>query len=283
MSGTGGSKATGGSRSNGGSRSSGGTTSTGGGTGVSGTVGDGGSIGVSGAGGVVGIDASAGGGVMGVGGAGTGGIIATGGATATGGVTATGGATPTGGATATGGVNATGGVLGSGGITTLCSAGALNCDAHQRCGNNGQWQIYTCGPLVATDIIKIDATKLPGFSTAGFRCKSLTVCGVSQSCYYSATVGTGNLGSLQSSEDTYYDGLALADGQAVMLQIMTGAASQCGDPPISISSGESITIGLASGRAVVVTFPSFDGIQLLLYIREDGATFYDDSLLQRAG
>lgn len=285
-SGTGGSKATGGSRSTGGSRTSGGN------TGVSGATGVGGTIGVSGAGGVVSTDASVGGtggwptgGAFGTGGLSSGGGPTTGGAPSSGGALPTGGA-PTGGVP-TGGVPATGGVAGAGGLPILCAPGALACDAHQRCSNAGQWQAYTCGPLVATDVVKIDATNLPGFDNAGFRCKALVVCGVSQSCHYSAQVGTGNLASVQSrtppTPDEYYDGLTLQDGQAVMVQIMTGAASQCADPAISISAGDSIAVGLASGRTVVITFPAFTGTGILLFVREDGATFYDDSLLQRAG
>jgi len=239
------------------------------------------------------MDASAGGGtggVIGVGGAvgtgggvSTGGVNATGGAVGTGGVNATGGAVGTGGVNATGGAIATGGVVGTGGVTVGCVPGTLQCDAHLRCGNNGLWQPYTCQPLIATDVTDIDPTNLPGFNTTGFRYKSLSVCGVSQSCHYSGQVGTGNLGSVQSKEDLYYDGLTLTDGQAVKIQIMVGAASQGGDPPITIAAGESIAVSLASGRTVVITFPAFTGVQLLLYVREDGATFYDDSLLQRAG
>jgi hypothetical protein len=244
----------------------------------------------------VSTDAGAGGGASGTGGSQvTGGAPGTGGVNSTGGAPPTGGASATGGAPSTGGVNATGGVVGSGGIVgpgglmgsggtpTVCVAGALDCDARRRCGNNGQWQQYVCQPLVATDVMNIDATSLPGFNDPGFRCKSLSVCGVSQSCHYSAQVGTGNLGSVQSKEDMYYDGLVLSDGQAVKIQIMTGAASQCGDPPITITAGQSIKVTLANGRTIVVTFPAFTGVQLLLYVREDGATFYDDSLLQRAG
>lgn len=278
MSGTGGAKSSGGSRATGGSRTSGGNTGVGGATGVGGT------IGVSGAGGVVSTDASAGGGTGGVS---TGGSGGTGGVGRTGGAPGTGGTNATGGAIATGGVNATGGAIGTGGVPVVCAAGDLACDDHQRCGNNGQWQSYTCGPLVATDVIKIDASNIPGFFNVGaptyIRCKALVVCGVSQSCHYSAQVGTGNLGSVQSREDTYYDGLTLQDGQAVMVQIMVGAASQCGDPSITIAAGEYVLVGLASGRTVKVTFPAFTGTGLLLFVREDGATFYDDSLLQRAG
>jgi hypothetical protein len=294
---------TGGATSTGGTRSTGGRATTGGATGISGSAGDGGGTGVSGAGGVVGTDASAGGGtggIMGVGGAGTGGMVstggratggavgtggvnATGGAVATGGVNATGGAVATGGVNSTGGAIATGGVVGTGGVTVGCVPGALQCDSKLRCGNDGQWHGYICQPLIATDVINIDATSLPGFSAPGFRCKSLSVCGVSQSCHYSAQVGTGNLGSVQSKEDAYYDGLVLSDGQAVKIQIMVGAASQCGDPPITLSAGESIKVTLGIGRTIVITFPAFNGVQLTLYVREDGATFYDDSLLQRAG
>jgi hypothetical protein len=68
-----------------------------------------------------------------------------------------------------------------------------------------------------------------------------------------------------------------------MLQIMVGAASQCLDPAITIAKGEFITVKLANGTSVMIVFPAFTGTQLLLYVREDGATFYDDSLLQRAG
>jgi hypothetical protein len=280
MSGAGGAKATGGSRSSGGSRTSGGSTGVGGGTGVGG---------VTGGGGVVSTDASAGGGTGGVvstgGVVGTGGVRPTGGAPGSGGTNATGGVVNSGGALPTGGAPVTGGFAGAGGLPQFCIPGSLKCDAHQRCDNTGQWQQYICQPLVATQVTNIDPANLPGFNLGSsfFRCKSLVVCGVSQSCHYSAQVGSGNLGSVQSSEDTFYPGVVLSDGQAVKIQIMTGAASQCGDPPITIAAGDSIAVTLATGRTVVITFPSFTGVQLLLYVREDGATFYDDSLLQRAG
>jgi hypothetical protein len=238
------------------------------------------SAGGNGAGGVgTGGGSSGNGGKLGTGGVNSGGNVGTGGRMTTGGNAGVGGVMGVGGTIGNGGVPPMGG---SGGIATACIPGSVDCDLSRRCATDGQWHSYTCGPLVATDVTSIDASGLPGFDV-GFRCKSLTVCGASQTCSYSASTGSGNLASIQSSEAIYYDGVTLQDGQAVVVQIAVGAASQCGDPSITIAKGEVILVGLSSGIAIKIFFPDFTGTDLRLYVREDGVTFYDAALTQRAG
>jgi len=178
-------------------------------------------------------------------------------------------------------VTGAGGLLGAGGTPVLCTPGALQCDHSppRRC-IQGFWQNYTCGPLMLSDISGIDVTKLPGFNV-GLRCESLSVCGVSQSCLYYAE----NLGSVQSTDPTYTDGTSLVDPQAVKISIAIGAASQCMSPAVDINGGESIivNVGTSSGTSGVrIFFPAFQGQSLVLYVREDGATFYDAALTKLA-
>jgi hypothetical protein len=133
---------------------------------------------------------------------------------------------------------------------------------------------------MAADLIGMDASMLPGFNAPGFRCKSLAVCGLSQVCaYYPASA---NLGSLESAETTYTDGAVLSAPEPLALYLSGGAASQCMNPDIDLTAGESIVIKLSTGIAVRVYFPKFSGSSLSLFIREDGATFTDAALTQKA-
>jgi hypothetical protein len=134
-----------------------------------------------------------------------------------------------------------------------------------------------CTPLMVADLEHIDAAGLNGFNV-GFRCKSLTVCSPEQNCIYYGE----RLGSVHSSETTYTDGAMLTSPAAVKVRIDLGAASQCGNPPITLAAGESITLKFDGGRSRRVFFPAFSGTSLTLYVREDGATCNDAALTQVA-
>ncbi len=130
---------------------------------------------------------------------------------------------------------------------------------------------------MVADLEHIDTTNLIGFNV-GFRCKSLTVCGAQQSCIYYSDY----LGSIQSSEVAYSDGLTLGSPAAVKVKLDGGAASQCGNPAVILPAGQSITIKFDGGRSRRVFFPAFTGTSLTLYVREDGATCTDAALTQVA-
>jgi hypothetical protein len=126
-------------------------------------------------------------------------------------------------------------------------------------------------------VTNLNAQGFPSFDV-GFRCKALSVCGIAQNCLsYSE-----HLGTLQSSEPMYYDGVTLATPAAVKIEIRVGAASQCGNPPITIAAGEKLVVSYDGDLIVEVYLPAFSGIELTLYVREDGATFYDAGLTQLA-
>ena len=129
-------------------------------------------------------------------------------------------------------------------------------------------------PLRIADLTAIDAMSLDGFNAAMFRCKSLAVCGLTQaSLYYS-----GFLGSVQSDDEFYSDGDELADGQAVKIQIAGGAQSSCTGAAMSIDGGESIVLTFNNGQQLIVYFPAFQGTELLLYVADDGSTYYDSEM-----
>jgi hypothetical protein len=129
------------------------------------------------------------------------------------------------------------------------------------------------------DLLEMNADNLPGFSLLGYRCKSLTICAVSQGCVDYDTAD--NLGSLQSGEAAYYDGSALAEPESVKLRIGAGAQTQCGDPDVVLNAGENIDLTFESGQATVY-FPAFTGNELILFIAADGATYHDAALTQLA-
>jgi len=217
---------------------------------------------------------------------GSGGAPGSGGAAASGGLDGAGGAQQTSGGASSAGAMSAGGVQGSGGSPDQCNPGALECDAHRRCSPNGAWVTYQCGPLMATgltDVEGIDASGLSQFgatqNAAFFRCKSLTVCGILQSCIYYS----GYLGSVQSAEDHYTDGDELTVPQAVKIKVDGGAASQCSTMDATFVDTDSLILRLGDDKQVRVTFPAFAGAELVLYVREDGATFFDVALTQRAG
>ena len=156
----------------------------------------------------------------------------------------------------------------------MCAPGKLECDAQppRRCGVDGRWQTTTCGPLLAADVTGLDTTGLPGFNI-GLRCKSLSVCSPGQGCIYYAE----NLGSVQSSETTYTDGSELPQAAATRVYIATGAQSMCGNPAITLTAAQKLLIA-HDGQSHTVYFPAITATELTLYIREDGATFYDAAL-----
>ena len=164
----------------------------------------------------------------------------------------------------------------------LCTPGTLQCDAvpSRRCQDDKQWHNYHCGPMMLSDVTGLDVTKFVGFNTvpgldggSNFRCKTITVCGVAQNCIYYGEM----LGSLESGEAMFYDGVAIGAGAAVKISLAGGAASQCLNPSVTIQSGESILV--TSGTQTKRIFlPAFVGTDFVFYVREDGATFKDAGL-----
>ena len=137
------------------------------------------------------------------------------------------------------------------------------------------------GPLLLIDLLGMDTGNLTGFNAAGFRCKSLTVCGVAQTCVYH----TGFLGSMQSQDPPYSDGDELDQPQAVKLRIAGGAKSDCTGAEFKTTKGEllKLTYNSAAGQqSLLVAVPDFSGTELVLYVRADGSTFYDAALMQLA-
>jgi hypothetical protein len=132
-------------------------------------------------------------------------------------------------------------------------------------------------PLAISDLLGISAMSLPGFNVVGFRCKSLVVCGVNQTCHYSA----GRLGSLQSAEERFYDADVIAPGP-VRLRVGPGAASQCGNPPFKILRGDFVELVYDGGRRLRVALPAFGGRELSLYVALDGSTYWDRELTSLA-
>jgi hypothetical protein len=205
------------------------------------------------------------GGSSGVAGSATGG---SGGAQPTGG---SGGAQPTGGS---GGAQPTGG---TGGAQTTGGSGGASASG----GSGGNPCGQDCGALHIADLADIDVTNLPGFNL-GARCKALAVCAVSHNCLYFSE----RLGHRQSwgpdGGDAYEDGLNLAEAAPIKIRIQTGANSLCGDPPLAITAGQSILITYEGGQSRTIYFPTVVAKEITLYVREDGATYYDAALTQLA-
>ena len=82
-------------------------------------------------------------------------------------------------------------------------------------------------------------------------------------------------GSLQSAEDTFTDGMEAATPTVVRMSIDGGAASQCGNPAITFTADEFLTLTAEGGKKVPVYLPAFMGVSLTLYIASDGSTYYD--------
>jgi hypothetical protein len=217
------------------------------------------------------------------GGAGSGGAMSSGGASkggsssgkggsssGSGGSVGVSGADPGGGAPPIGGGSAVGGGPVVGGGPPMAGAPPI--------GGTGGGTTISTDPLEIADLTMIDAMYLDGFHAAGFRCKSLSVCGVMQQCIYYSSF----LGSVQSAEAAYSDGDLLADGQAVKIRIANGAKSDCTDTPVSIDDGESIILGFNNGQQLWVYFPPYQGQELVLYVATDGSTYYDAEMTELA-
>jgi hypothetical protein len=201
-----------------------------------------------------------------------------------GGNAGSGGSGGSGGAGGMGGISggsggAGGSTAGAGGSTSECVVGAVECDADppRRCDESARWQQTVCSALLIADITALDAVGLPGFNV-GFRCKALSVCGMEQNCVYYGE----HLGSLQSGEELFYDGLARPAPSPAFVRIYQGAASQCDDPAITLTAGENLVV-FHDGTKHAIYFPATTVSAVTLFIREDGATFYDASLTQPAG
>jgi hypothetical protein len=131
-------------------------------------------------------------------------------------------------------------------------------------------------PLMFGDLEGLSVEGFPGFDL-GFRCKSLSVCTISQPCFYFQ----GRLGSRQSSEALYYDG-EVVSAAPIKLRVGAGAASQCGNPPVKILSGNWIELVFDGGRRLRVALPSYGGKELQLFVAADGATYWDRDLTSLA-
>ncbi|HEY7374075.1 MAG TPA: hypothetical protein VIF57_18080 [Polyangia bacterium] len=167
-----------------------------------------------------------------------------------------------------------GGIVATGGRGGAAGSGGGNPGT----GGGPSCQPGTCPPLAIGDLQAIDDSGAPGFDAAGFRCKSLTVCQNASACfYYSQDI----LGSLQSAEDTYTDGVEGA-AAAVKLVFAGGAASQCADPAFSLTASDSITLQFDGGKKLAVYLPAFTGTSLTLYLASDGSTFRDAALTMAA-
>jgi hypothetical protein len=89
-------------------------------------------------------------------------------------------------------------------------------------------------------------------------------------------------GSINSGDDSYMDGAVTAMPQAIKVYIDGGAMSMCGNPAITFTADESLTLTFDGGRKVPVYLPSFTGVSLTLYVATDGSTYYDAALTQPA-
>jgi hypothetical protein len=283
--GTGGSAGTAGSGSSGSAGTTGDAGRGGGGSGgrggVDGTAGTSGSAGVTGAGARGGTTGTGGAGAIGTGGVaagGRGGTTGTAGTTGTGGIAngGRGGATAGTGGGATAGRGGTTGVGGTGGVAIGGRGGG---NAGTGGGGVSSCPASGCPPLMISDLLAIDASGAPAFDATGFRCKSLTICPNSSSCLY---FSTDMFGSLQSMDSVYTDGAEVAMSAPTKLRLDTGAASQCGNPSVTFTASDTITIQFDGGKKLVVLLPAFMGTSLTLYIATDGSTYYDAALTQPA-
>jgi hypothetical protein len=123
------------------------------------------------------------------------------------------------------------------------------------------------------DLEGMDTTTAPGFDATPFRAKSLTVCFASAACIYYTQ---DNLGNKQSME-AYMDGAESTPGP-VKLVLEVGAASQHGNPSVTFTATDYITLTFDGGKKVLAYLPAFTGTSLTLYIASDGSTFRDAAL-----
>jgi hypothetical protein len=241
---------------------------------------DSGGSGGSAAGGRGGSDDGARGGAAG-GGRGGGSAGSGGGSAGAGGGTAGAGGAISVGGRGGGGAGAGGGNAGAGGAVSLGGrGGGAGTGGNVGTGGAAGCARGSCPALTILDLQGIDDSKAPGFDAPGFRCKSLSICQPGSACIYYST--TTIFGALQSAEDTYSDGIAVAMPKAVMMSIDTGAASQCGNPSITFTADEYLTLTFDGGQKVPVYLPAFTGTSLTLYIATDGSTYRDAALTMPA-
>ena len=137
-----------------------------------------------------------------------------------------------------------------------------------------------CGPLLVRDLEAMSAKDAPTFDATGFRCKTLTLCGVDMTCgYYDPS---NMLGSLQSQESMFYDGTEPTLAIAAKLRLGVGAASPCGDPAVTFRDGDFLTVKFDGGKQACIFLPAFTGKELVLYVAADGSTFHDAALTMPA-
>lgn len=183
------------------------------------------------------------------------------------------------GGSGTGGTLPPGGAGSSGGSMNAGSSSGGNAgSSHAGMGGGGSGPTES---LRIADLLGIDASGMTGFNAAGFRCKSLAVCGTAQNCVYFSEF----LGTVQSQEMPYTDGAELSEPQAVKLRIAGGAQGMCAGTEFKMLSGESLelTYGVANGqKALLVSMPEFSGTELTLYVAVDGSTYHDAALTKRA-
>jgi hypothetical protein len=138
-----------------------------------------------------------------------------------------------------------------------------------------------CAPLMMRDLEAINVTGAPGFDAAGFRCKTLTVCGAEMSCIYYDVPNM--FGNVQSQEPKFYDGSVSAVAVvATKLRLGGGAKSECGNPPVTLNDGDIVRLTFDGGKTACVFLPAFTGTELTLYIAADGSTFYDRAFTMHA-
>jgi hypothetical protein len=83
-------------------------------------------------------------------------------------------------------------------------------------------------------------------------------------------------------DSTYTDGAEAQTPAPTKLRLDTGAASQCGNPAVTFTASDTITLQFDGGKKLVVLLPAFMGTSLTLYIATDGSTYYDAALTQPA-
>ncbi|MAG38452.1 hypothetical protein CMO90_00005, partial [Candidatus Woesearchaeota archaeon] len=130
--------------------------------------------------------------------------------------------------------------------------------------------------LKITDLENIDVSNFSS-DVGCFRAKSYSFCKHADCTHYNAF---GHLFGTSSSDEpnSYTDYEEYDTPQMVLFKISVGPASQCGNPPVNISSGEYVTMTYNGGQQLNVYLPQFYGTELVLYVGNDGSTFYDEDL-----
>jgi hypothetical protein len=85
------------------------------------------------------------------------------------------------------------------------------------------------------------------------------------------------LGSLQSADDVYNDGVETTPA-AAKLVFAGGAMSACTGMNFTLTAMDTLTLLFDGGKKLQVYLPAFMGTSLTLYIASDGSTYYDAAL-----